>query len=367
MKKIYYAKPSITDKEIAYVTDAITNGWGEKCYNYIYRFEDLFKKYLCAGYSISTSSCTGALHIAFATIGIKPGDEVIVPDITWAASVVPIVYLGGVPVFVDILPDSWCIDPEKVKKAVTHKTKAILAVHLYGNLAEIDELRKIANDNKLFLIEDAAEALGSEYKGKKAGSMGDFGVFSFHGTKTITTGEGGMLVTNNIELFERAKILWDHGRDPRSGKMFWVDNIGYKYKMSNMQAAMGCAQIERAKELIEKKRRQFNLYFDTFSQINGCTMNPEPGYTKNSYWMPTLIFNKSLNINRDDLVSFMKSKNVDIRNFFYPNSMFPMFKEKKENFVSYDIYNRGINLPSYYDLSEEEQLNVINLILSFLK
>jgi perosamine synthetase len=359
MNKILYAKPSITEREISYVNDAIRNGWGEHCYDYIYKFQDLFTEYLRVPFALTTSSCTGALHIAFAAIGIQPGDEVIVPDITWAASVVPIVYLGAKPVFVDVLRDSWCIDPEKVKKAITKKTKAILAVHLYGNLAEMDELVQIAKENNLFLIEDAAEALGSEYKNRKAGSIADFGVFSFHGTKTITSGEGGMLVTNSPELYEKARVLWDHGRNPKTNKMFWVEQIGYKYKMSNLQAALGFAQMERINELVNKKREQFYLYQHAFASIEGLTMNPEPPHTVNSFWMPTLIFDEKSGINRDDLIVFMKKNNIDIRNFFYPNSMFPMFNEVRENIVSYSIYDKGINLPSYFDMNNDIELKFV--------
>ncbi len=192
MAKIPYAKPSISELEIKYVTDAITNGWAEHCYDYIKRLQISFQDYLGVKYALATSSCTGALHLALAALGIEEEDEVIVPDITWVASVVPVVYLKAKPVFVDILPDSWCIDPDKIEQAVTERTKAIVVVHLYGNLVEMDAVLEIARKYNLPVIEDAAEALGSEYKGKKAGSMGDFGVFSFHGTKTMTTGEGGM-------------------------------------------------------------------------------------------------------------------------------------------------------------------------------
>jgi len=362
MKRILYAKPSITEKEVAYVTDAITNGWGEKCYDYIYRFENSFRQYLSVPYALATSSCTGAIHIALAAIGIKPGDEVIVPDITWAASVVPISYLGAKPVFVDVLETTWCINPEKIEAAITPKTKAIIAVHLYGNLAEMDDIMQIARKYNLIVIEDAAEALGSEYKGKKAGSIADFGVFSFHGTKTVTTGEGGMLVANNAELFEKARILWDHGRNPKTGKMFWVEEVGYKYKMSNLQAALGTAQMDRVEELVASKRTIFAQYKKAFGNIAGIQLNEEQNYAKNSYWMPTLVFAPELGINRDDLIRTMKAMNIDIRNFFYPVSMFPMFQSVRENVVAYDIYNRGINLPSYFDLESSEIEKVIELI-----
>jgi len=362
MKKIYYAKPSITALEIEYVNDAIKNGWGEHCYDYIYRFQNLFKQYLNVKYALATSSCTGALHLALAALDIKTGDEVILPDITWIASVSPVTYLSAKPVFVDVLPDSWCINPEKVEKAITPKTKAIIAVHLYGNLVEMDAILKIAKKYNLYVIEDAAEALGSEYKEKKAGSMANFGVFSFHGTKTITTGEGGMLVTNNQQLFEKVSILADHGRNPKVPKQFWCEQIGYKYKISNLQAALGCAQMKRIEELINKKREIFTLYQEYFRDIKGIVLNPEPVYTKNSYWMPTIIFDKSLNINRDNLINKFKENNVDARVFFYPISSFPMFVPQKENVVSYDIYYRGLNLPSYFELDKESVKRVVDII-----
>ena len=184
----------------------------------------------------------------------------IFPEITWIASVEPVLYIGAKPVFVDVLRDSWCIDPKKMEAAITHKTKAIIVVHVYGNMCNMDEIMSIAKKHNLLVVEDAAEALGSEYNGKKAGSIADVGVFSFHGTKTMTTGEGGMLVTNNESVCEKAKILNDHGRNPKDpeNKMFWMRDYGYKYKMSNLQAALGVAQIERINELINKKRLIFN-------------------------------------------------------------------------------------------------------------
>jgi perosamine synthetase len=366
MKKIAYTKPSITEKEINYVNDAIRTGWGEKCYDYIKQFEQKFGEYIGVNYSLATSSCTGALHLALAALGIKEGDEVIVPDITWIASVEPVLYLGAKPVFVDISEDNWCINPRKIEEAITPKTKAIIVVHLYGNLVEMDEVMKIARKYNLKVIEDAAEAIGSEYKCKKAGSIGDVGVFSFHGTKTCSSGEGGMLVTNSPEIYEEAKILGDHGRDPKDQKMFWMKKWGYKYKMSNLQAAMGLAQIERVEELVEKRRIVFSWYKELLSNIKGIVFNSEPSYTKNSYWMPTIILNNNLNINRDELIQFLKQHNIDARPFFYPLSSLPMFEDKTENVISYDIFCRGINLPTYYDLTREEAEFVSEKVKEFI-
>ncbi len=365
-RKIPYAKPSITELEIRYVTDAITNGWGEHCYDYIYKFQDAFKEYLPVKHALATASCTGALHMVFATLGLRPGDEVIVPDITWSASVVPMTYLGAKPIFVDVCRNSWCIDPSKIEAAITPNTKAILAVHLYGNLAELDQIAAIAKKHNLFLIEDAAEALGSEYKGKKAGAMGDFGVFSFHGTKTVTTGEGGMIVTNRDDLFDRLQILADHGRNPKRKKMFWVEQIGYKYKMSNLQAALGCAQMLRIEELVNKKREIFGWYKSALGKIESLSLNPEPDYTKNSYWMPTVIFDENLRLDREALTAYLAEKGISTRPFFYPNSMFPMY-EKAPNPVSYAIYDKGINLPSYVDMTKPDADYVSESLITCLR
>jgi len=362
--KIPMAKPSITEKEISYVNDAMRNGWGEKCYDYIKKFEDKFKEYIGTKFSLATSSCTGAINLAFATIGLKQGDEVIVSEISWITAVSPIVYFNAKPVFVDII-DSWCIDPKKIEQAITPKTKAILVTHIYGNLVEMDEIMEIAKKHKLYVIEDAAESLGSEYKGRKAGTIGDIGVFSFHGAKTCTTGEGGMLVTNNKLLFENAATLNNGGRKV-DGEMFYADRIGYKYKMSNFQAALGLAQIERAEELVERKRQIFYEYKKNLSDLP-ISMNLEPSYTKNSFWLPTIIFDKSLNIDREKLINYFKEKNVDIRPFFYPTSLLPMFNENKDNKVSYDIYKRGINLPSYHDITDEEIKFVCDCLREFIE
>lgn len=365
MKKIHYTKPSISDLEINNVLDAVKNGWGEKCYEYIYKFEDSFKKHLKVRHTIATSSCTGAIHMGLSALGVTYDDEVIIADINWIASAAPITYLGAKPIFVDILPDTWCIDPSKIEGAITPKTKAIIAVHLYGNLCDMDEILRIAKKYNLYVIEDSAEAVGSVYKGNKAGSMGDFGVFSLHGSKTITTGEGGVFVTNNTELYEKVRNLNSHGRNPKNPKQFWAETIGFKYKISNLQAAMGCAQLARIEQLIKKKRSIFFEYHKLLSHMN-LIMNPisKEKNTHYGYWMPTIVFDKELNINREKLIQKFKDNNIDGRVFFYPLSSLPMFKEKKENIISYNIFNRGINLPSYHEMTNQDIEKVTEIILN---
>jgi perosamine synthetase len=352
--RIPYTKPSITDLEVRYATDAAKNGWGEQCYAYIHRFEELFKQHLEVKYAIATSSCTGALHMGMAALGIGSGDEVIMADSNWIATAAPIVHLGAKPVFVDILPDSWCIDPEKAEAAITPRTKAIVAVHLYGNLCDMDRLLAIGEKYGLPIIEDAAEAIGSKYHGKRAGSMGQFGAFSFHGTKTLTTGEGGIFVTNDEKLYERVLTLSNHGRARDQVKQFWPDEIGFKYKMSNIQAAIGCAQMERIDELISRKRAILSAYREKLADVPGIKMNLEPAGTINGAWMPTIVFGPETGITREALQTSFAEANIDARVFFWPLSYLPMFEERREHQTARGISERAINLPSFHQISDQE-------------
>jgi perosamine synthetase len=357
--RVLYTKPSITELEVRYATDAAANGWGDHCYDYINRFEAAFRQHLGVQYAIATSSCTGALHMGMAALGIGPGDEVIMADTNWIATASPIVNLGAKPVFVDILDDSWCIDPDKAEAAITPRTKAIVAVHLYGNLCDMDRLLAIGEKHGIPVIEDAAEAIGSVWHGKRAGAMGKFGAFSFHGTKTLTTGEGGIFVTNDAELYERVLTLSNHGRARGQTKQFWPDMVGFKYKMSNLQAAIGCAQMERIDELTSRKRKIFAIYRDRLEKMPGISMNPEPVDTVNGAWMPTVVFAPETGITREILQAAFAAENADARVFFWPLSSLPMFEPVKSNVKAWDIPARAINLPSYHDLNFDDQERVI--------
>jgi perosamine synthetase len=364
--RIYYTKPSITELEVDYASDAARNGWGDRCYEYIDRFENAFREHLGVKHAIATSSCTGALHMGLAALAIAPGDEVIMADTNWIATAAPVVHLGAKPIFVDILHDTWCINPEMVEAAITPRTKAIIACHLYGNLCEMDQLLAIGNKHGIPVIEDAAEAIGSIYRGKRAGSIGKFGTFSFHGTKTLTTGEGGMFVTNNADIYEKVLTLSNHGRARGQIKQFWPDMIGFKYKMSNIQAAIGCAQVERIDSLIAAKRQIFTYYAEGLGGLP-VSMNPEPVGTRNGYWMPTLVVNESVRFDREALLTAFKADNIDGRVFFWPLSMLPMFQERQENEVSRGLHRRAINLPSYHDMSKSEINRVCNIIRQVLE
>lgn len=361
MEKINYTKPSITQLEIEYANDAVTNGWGDKCYQYIDRFEREFASYIGCKHAIATSSCTGALHMGLAALGLGMGDEVIIADTNWIASVAPVVHLGAKPVFVDIDPLTWCVSPAEVEKAITPNTKAIIAVHLYGNLCDMNHLKSIADKYDVALIEDSAEAIGSEYFAAKAGSLGRFSTYSFHGTKTMTTGEGGMFLTNDSDLYERVLTLSNHGRSRHQKKQFWPDDLGFKYKISNVQAAIGCAQLSRVDDLVNRKRSVFDQYFSLLSDLP-IQMNPELDGHYNSYWMPTVVVDNKLGVTTEKLITLFQQKNIDARVFFAPLSSLPMF-EPSNTPNAHDICQRAVNLPSFYDITDAE----IETVCSVLK
>ncbi len=365
--RIPYTRPSITELEVAYATDAARNGWGEHCYDYIVRFEEAFRQHLGVGHALATSSCTGALHMGLHALGIGPGDEVIMADTNWVATAAPIVHLGAQPVFVDILPDTWCLDPDQVEAGITARTKAIVAVHLYGNLCAMDRLLEIGERYGIPVIEDAAEAIGSQWHGRRAGSLGRFGVFSFHGTKTLTTGEGGMFVTNDSHLYEQVLTLSNHGRAKGEPRQFWPERVGFKYKMSNIQASIGCAQLERIEELINEKRLTFSRYHKLFSSLP-VKMNPEPSHVVNGYWMPTMVVDHSVAFDRDQLLKQFQEHGIDGRVFFWPlsSTSVPGRKASSQPFLSETIHMRSLNLPSYSGFSQQDAVRIFQLVQQHL-
>jgi perosamine synthetase len=356
--------PSITQKEIDYVRDAAEKAWYANANVYNERFEKAFAKYLGVKFAVSLPSCTSAIHLSLLSLGIGPGDEVIVPDITWIATCAPISYVGATPVFADIDKKTWCLSG-KFEELINERTRAIIPVDLYGNVPNYDLICELASRHDIPIIEDAAEAIGSEYKGRKAGSLGNIGVFSFHGSKTLTTGEGGMLVTNNKEIYQRCLFLRDHGRHPGS---FWNTEVAYKYKMSSMQAALGLAQLERIEELVEKKRKIFGWYKERLEGLP-IALNYEAHGTKSTYWMVTVI----TEINKEKLIKLLLNKNIDCRPFFYPLSSLPAYKNlqqakeaKERNVNAYEISPYGVNLPSALNLKEEDVDYVCNALKSIL-
>jgi len=355
MDKIELAGPWITEHEIAVVTDMMRNGW----YNYDYceKFQKEFAAYHGRKYGLMTSNCTSAIHLILTALGIGPGDEVIVPDCTWIASAAPITYLGATTVFADIDPANWCLSPEAVRRAITPKTKAIIAVNLFGNMAALDELQAIADEHGLHLLEDAAESLGSVYKGVRSGKFGIASFFSFHRTKTLTTGEGGMLLLDDDQLFQRCTVLRDHGRGPNS-KPYYNEEITYKYMPFNLQAAMGYAQFQRLDELVGKKREQLARYKAGLSHVPDLQFNVEPPGGVNGAWITGLVFGKSHGMTKERAIAELSAMNVPVRPFFYPLSSLPAYNRRAQyeslNVNAYDISSRGINLPGAAILTDEQ-------------
>ena len=357
-------EPSITDRELAYVTEAVKSGWISSIGEYIVEFERKFAGFIGVKYALTVSNGTSALHLALASLSITHDHEVIVPDFTFIATANAVTYTGAKPVFADIDPQHWCIDPEDIVHKITPYTKAIIPVHVYGHPAEMDRIMALANDYGLYVVEDAAEAHGAEYKDQKIGSFGHFGIFSFYGNKILTTGEGGMLTTNDPKLYARALELRDHAMSKE--KRYWHTDIGFNYRMTNIQAAIGLAQLERIEELLQRKLEIFQWYTEALGKRTDFRLNPQAPWAKNVYWMVCLLLDKRASISRDDLIAQLKSQGIDSRPFFYPLTHMPMYKAHVPNQVTQDISQRGINLPSGYGLDQATVYRIGQEVLHIL-
>jgi len=362
---ILTAGPSISAMEALYSFDASLNGWNKNWSKYLSAFEKSFAEYVDAKYAIATSSCTGALQIALMSVGITAGDEVIVPDLTWVATANAVRYVGATPIFADIELDTWNIDANSVESLIGKNTKAIIPVHMYGHPTRMDKILAIAKKYSLKVIEDAAPAIGATWQNQKCGTFGDFAAFSFQGAKLLVTGEGGMLVTNNEILYEKALKISDQGRNP--SRTFWIDDLGVKFKMSNIQAAIGLAQLQRVDELIEMKRRIFSWYEEGLADVPFIRLNKEVNEARSIYWMSSLLLDESSPINRDQLISLLKEKNVDTRPVFPAISQYPIWSLKQQPKVNaMSVGQRAINLPSGVCLSKDEVMYVCSQIIQIL-
>ena len=349
------AEPCLGKEELKNVIEAVKSGWISSKGKFIEEFEEKFARYCGRKYGVATSNGTVALHLALKALGIGKGDEVIVPTLTFVATANAVTYCNAKPVFVDSHPEYWCINPDKIEEKITPRTKAIIPVHLYGHPCDMDLIMKIAEDHNLYVIEDAAEAHGAEYKGEKVGSFGDISCFSFYGNKIITTGEGGMCLTNNEELAEKMKILRDHGMNPT--RKYWHDIIGFNYRMTNMQAAVGIAQLKKLDEFVEKKRTIAKLYKEALGELEKkrlIKLHKEMSWAKCVYWMYCILINKRAKISRDDLIKQLEEKGIETRPFFYPMHVLPPYKNSEEFPVAEEIAKKGINLPSAVGLTKRD-------------
>jgi len=360
MERIPVAGPWITQHEIDLVSEAAATAWYGNANRFQRRFEEAFATYIGRRFAIALPSCTSAIHLALLAIGVRAYDEVIVPEATWIATSAPISYVGATPVFADINPQSWCLSSRSFEQRITPQTRVVIPVNLYGGMPDYDALLDLAARERIVVVEDAAESVGSVYRGRRAGSFGTASVFSFHGSKTLTTGEGGMLLTDDESLYQACRVIADHGRRP-GDRAFWNAEIGQKYKMSSLQAALGLAQLERVEELVEKKRRIFGWYREALNDARGITLNAELDGTTNSVWMVTAILDPGLGWTKEALGAALAAEGIDTRPFFYPLSSLPAYAGSphaavapQRNRVAYDICARGINLPSALSLTRDQ-------------
>lgn len=364
--KIPVSGPSITQIETDLVHEAAKTAWYENAGKFVREFETNFAIHCNRKFAIALPSCTSGLHLALEALGVCKGDEVIVPDISWIASSAPINYVQASPVFCDIDSKTLCVSDESVLERISPRTKAVIAVNLYGAMPNYDSLEKICSDRGIHLIEDAAESIGSRYKNRPSGNFGSFSVFSFHGSKTLTTGEGGMLLTDSEDLYRKCLILRDHGRVP-GDTLFQNNQIGFKYKMSDLQAALGIAQLSRVEQLVAYKRKIHSFYEKNIS-VPGLNLSFESQDIFNSYWMSTLTWPSGY-ISKFELINILKEKNVDARPVFSPLSSLKAYESlnlnlKSTNVNSYRFQNMGINLPSALNLTEEQIAYVSSIINS---
>ena len=351
-KFIPIAEPSIGARELELITDCVKSTWVSSLGEYIIQFEAEFAQFCGMRYGIATSNGTTALHLALVVLGIGPGDEVIVPTLTFVATANAVSYTGAKPVFADVDMASWTLDANDVAGKITPRTRAIIPVHIYGHPANMDEINQLAKEHGLYVIEDAAEAHGAKYRGKRVGGLSDISVFSFYGNKIITTGEGGMLLTDNEEWAEQAAYLRDHAMSP--DKRYWHTHIGYNYRMTNLQAALGVAQMEQIETFIAAKRRHAALYNAHLQDLDGLTLQPELPWATNVYWMYSLLVNDRFGMSRDELMVFLKQRQIDSRPFFYPLHTLPPYACGEQLPAAEYLGARGINLPSAVLLTEQD-------------
>ena len=360
--KIPIAEPDIGTEELQNVTEAVKSGWISSKGPFIGEFERNFSNYIGAKYGVATSNGTTALHLALVALGLGKGDKVLVPSLDFVAVANAVTYTGAEPVFIDSHPKYWCMDPSKLK--IDKNTKAIIAVHLYGHPCDMSEIQKVANDHGLFVLEDCAESHGAEYNGKKTGQFGIISCFSFYGNKIITTGEGGMCLTSDEELAEKMILLRDHGMN--RAKKYWHDVIGYNYRMTNLQAALGVAQLNKIERLIEKKRSIANTYkglLQDLQKTSSVSFSPEMPWAKSVYWLFSILVDPS---RRDRLINYLEKQGIESRPFFYPSHILPPYNHNLSLPISEKLSAMGVNLPSGAKLDEKQIEEVVESLKNFL-
>lgn len=348
MKPLPVYEPNLHGNEQRYVLDCLTSSWISSKGKYVEQFESGMAHFTGSRYAIAVTNGTVALHVALLALGVGPGDEVIVPTFTYIASVNAIAYTGAKPIFADSRTDTWQLDPDDLSRRISERTKAIMCVHLYGHPCELRSLRQIADKHRIFLVEDCAEALGSAYEGAHVGNFGDVATYSFYGNKTLTTGEGGMVTSNDATIAER--VTHFKGQGLAKYREYWHDVVGYNYRMTNICAAIGVAQLERIEAILARKRVIAELYKHALADTE-YEVHAEATNVRHSYWMVTLLVKDPSR--RDETRSYLARQGIETRPAFYPVHTMPMYSQRYERHrVAEDLASRGINLPSYPDLSD---------------
>ncbi len=358
------SKPFIGAREKELVLDALDSGWVSSIGKYIDEFEANFARYCGTAYALAVSNGTTGLHLALATLGLQPGDEVIIPDLTFVATANAVAYTGATPILADIDADTLCIDPMSVKSLISERTKAIIPVHLYGHPADMDALIEIGVAHGVDIIEDAAEAHGAEYKGRRVGGLGKCGVFSFYGNKVITTGEGGMLTTNDQEFYQHARRLRDHAMSPQ--RRYFHEERGFNYRITNLQAALGVAQLERIEEFLDRRAEIMSWYNSEIATTDYIRLNRVKNWAKSAFWMICLEVDGLDEGRRDAFIQALKARGIDTRPYFCPMSSMPMYKQAPLP-ISARKSQIGLNLPSYYELTKVEVQRIGSDVNELLK
>jgi perosamine synthetase len=359
-------EPSFGEKELQYVNECILTGWVSSAGKFVNKFEEIFADFCGVKYAISTSNGTTALHLSLLANNIGLGDEVIVPSLTFIATANAVTYTGAKPVFVDSEEETWNIDPNLIEKAITSKTKAIIPVHLYGHPANMGPILNIAKANNLIVIEDAAEAHGAKYEDHLVGSMGELGVFSFYGNKIVTTGEGGMVVTNDAKIAEKIRILRDHGMD--KNRRYWHPVLGFNYRLTNIQAALGVAQMEKIDQILTRKISLAHFYSKMLKGVPGVTLPNKATWAKNVFWLYSILIDEDkFGNSRDDLIKRLGENEISTRPFFPPLHLQPIYATGQNLPIAEMLSRKGISLPSSINLTQDNLERVVTTIIDICR
>jgi len=347
------ARPDLTGNELRYVTECMITNWISSQGEFIGRFESMVADFCGSRHALAVSNGTVALHLTLAAFGIGPGDEVIVPAFTFAATAASVCHTGAQPVFVDVEEETWCMDPKGVEDKITPRTRAIIPVHLYGQSVRMEPILKVAGKYNLKIVEDAAEAMGADYKGHKVGTLGDAGCFSFFANKIITTGEGGMILTNDSELWKKCRMLRDHGMDAKY--RYWHETVGYNYRMTNLQAAIGVAQMEQIEKFLQRRDEIGRLYREELGRIPGLRFRPRSTYGRRVQWLTSLTVDEEVfGMHRDDMISELKAHGIDLRAVFQPLPHMPPYQDGCHYPVASQLGRTGFSLPTSPSLRDQE-------------